>query len=595
MPVVQMPDGTQVNFPDTMSETSIRGLIAQKFPREVGEAGAAKPLSERDTTGHYAMDTSGLGPSVGEDVMRSIPSGFRSGAEMMLGGFGDVGKYQDQIAQWGAGKLGASPETAKTIGSIARRLTAMPLAATTDEIQSLTNPVVGPAYEAQTTPGKYANTAASFLPAALLPNGQAGIVQRVLEQAVLPGLASEGGGQLAEKLGKEGYIPKGMEPYARILGAIGGGVAPTIFRRAVTPFPASPEREQLAQTLIGEGVDLTAGQRTGSKMLRNVESELGGGAAANMVDRQGEQFTAAALRRAGVDAPRATPEVIDGAFTRIGQQFDDLVARNRLVPDPQMITDLRGTIREYGQLVPESARAPIVEGITNDIVDTIRRNGSIPGDSYQSLTSRIAKAARSTKDPELGSALRGIRETLDDAMERSIQAAGNSGDMEAWRTARNQYRNLMVIEKAATGAGENAAAGLISPSQLRNATVQQGRRAYARGQGDFAELARAGEGVMKPLPDSGTAGRTAARALGTSVPAAIGATLGGSIGNLPGGIMGAAAGAALPFAAGRAVLSNGGRAYLGNQAMAGLPATDPRIAAVIAALLNRPKLSAPTK
>jgi hypothetical protein len=510
--------------------------------REVGEAGAAKPMSERE---------------------------------------------HDRPL--------ASPATAQTLGSVARRLTGIPFAATTDDIQGLTNPVAGQAYEAKTTAGKYANTAASFLPAALLPNGQAGIVQRVLEQAVLPGLASEGGGQLAQKLSADGRLPAGAEPYARILGAVAGGLAPSALRRAVTPFPNSPEREALAQTLAGEGVDLTAGQRTGSKTLRNIESELGGGAAANMMDRQGEQFTAAALRRTGTDAPRATPEVIDGAFRRIGQQFDDIAARNTLVPDQQLIGDLRQTIGEYGALVPETARAPIVEGLTNDIVGSIRRNGRISGETYQALTSRIARAARSTKDPELGGALRGIRESLDDAMERSIQSAGNAGDMQAWQTARNQYRNLMVIEKAATGAGENAAAGLISPSALRNATVNQGRRAYARGQGDFAELARAGEGVMKPLPDSGTAGRTAARALGTSIPSAIGATIGGSIGNLPGGIVGAAAGAAAPFAVGRGVLSEAGRAYLSNQAAAGLPASDPRIAAIVAALLNRPKLSAPTR
>lgn len=52
MPIVEMPDGVQVEFPDTMSDTQIRGLIAQKYPREVGAIGAAKPLSERDTTGH---------------------------------------------------------------------------------------------------------------------------------------------------------------------------------------------------------------------------------------------------------------------------------------------------------------------------------------------------------------------------------------------------------------------------------------------------------------------------------------------------------------------------------------------------------------
>ena len=583
MPTVQMPDGTMVNFPDTMSETSIKGLIAQKFPKEVGAAGAAKPLSQRDTQGAYAFDESRFKPSTASDVIQSIPSGFRSGAESLAGGMGDAGAIGDRIAQWAAGKLGASPETAQTIGSVVGHISPMPFAPTTEGIQALTNSVVGQPYEAKTTPGEYAHTAASFLPAALIPNGQAGIFQRVIEQALLPGLASEAGGQLT----------KGTkyEPYARIAGAVGGGLVPSVVKRAISPITNSPEREALAQTLMNEGVDLTAGQRTGGNMMRYAESELGGGTAARMMDTQGEQFTAAALRRAGVDANRATPEVIDGAFNRIGQQFDNLAAHNTLLPDQQMISDLRGTIREYGQMVPESARAPIVENLTNDIVDTIRANGRIPGDSYQSLTSRIARAARGTKDPELGAALRGIRETLDDAMERSIQAT-NPADAGAWQQARNQYRNMLVIEKAATGAGENAAAGIISPSALRNATVNQGRRAYARGQGDFADLARAGEGIMKPLPQSGTAPRAAVRGAFSTMGGIAGAASGAGI---PGGVAGALAGAAIPPIVGRAILSGPGRAYLGNQAASGLAASDPRIAAIVATLLNRPKLTAPTR
>lgn len=75
-----------------------------------------------------------------------------------------------------------------------------------------------------------------------------------------------------------------------------------------------------------------------------------------------------------------------------------------------------------------------------------------------------------------------MRESLDDAMQRSI-AQNNPRDLGGWQQARRQYRNMLVVEKAATGAGENAALGLISPSQLRNATVQQGRRAFARGLG----------------------------------------------------------------------------------------------------------------
>jgi hypothetical protein len=528
--------------------------------------------------------------SAAEDMARSGATGVRQGVESGLGGFGDVANLNSRAAQWAAEKLGGGEGVQKGVGFLAKLLSGPAGLVSTDDIQKITNPAVDAmgaqdvlAHAPQTTAGEYSKTVGSFLPAALLPNGEAGIVQRILTQALIPGLGSEAAGQATKGTA--------YEPYARVAGAVAGGLAPSVLKRAVSPLPISPERQAMVDTLRREGVDLTAGQTSGRNMLKYAESELGGGAAGNLMERQGEQFTGAALRRAGESANRATPEVIDQAFNRIGQQFDDLAARNTLQPDRQMLTDLRDTFNEYGNLVPESQRAPIVEKLTNDIVDAVRSKGAIPGDVYQSLTSRIAKAARGTKDPELGNTLRGIRGALDDAMERSIQVA-NPKDVGAWRQARDQYRNLLVLEKAATGAGENAAQGIISPSALRNATVQQGRRAYARGQGDFAELARAGEGIMKPLPQSGTAPREAVRGMFSTMGGIAG---GVGTGSLAGGALGALAGAALPPLAGRTLLTAPVRAYLGNQAAANLPTTDPRIAAIISALMTRPQLSAPTK
>lgn len=69
MPDIRMPDGEVVRFPDTMTPTQISGLIAHRFPREVGAAGAALPPSERQTAGHYAFDGSnipGYNPETGE-------------------------------------------------------------------------------------------------------------------------------------------------------------------------------------------------------------------------------------------------------------------------------------------------------------------------------------------------------------------------------------------------------------------------------------------------------------------------------------------------------------------------------------------------
>jgi len=93
-------------------------------------------------------------------------------------------------------------------------------------------------------------------------------------------------------------------PLAEIGGQIAGGMGVAgitgAARRAITPFPTSPERIQAADALAREGVDLTAGQRTGNQGLRYAESELGGGAAGDLMGRQAEQFTSAALRRAGI-------------------------------------------------------------------------------------------------------------------------------------------------------------------------------------------------------------------------------------------------------------------------------------------------------
>lgn len=379
-----------------------------------------------------------------------------------------------------------------------------------------------------------------------------------------------------------------------LTGGIVGGAIPLAVagaskaaRKAISPFATSPERISAAQTLRAEGVPVTAGQLSGSRGLRFSESELGGSKAANLMDRQKDAFTSAVLKRAGINANRATPEVIDDAFRAVGRQFDDLAASNQLVPDAQMINDLRTVFNDYGGIVPESMRSSIVNKVTNDIVDAAKR-GPISGEAYQNITSRIAKAARGTTNPDLRNTLYGIRGVLDDAMERSIGAT-NPTQAGAWRAARESYRNLLAVEQAATRAGEAAAEGVISPANIRNAVIKQGRRAYARGQGDFADLARSGSMLLSPLPDSGTAGRLKAQNLAAIGPMLFGAMAGGGAGayqsgDMTGALAGAAAGAMAPRLAGRALMSRPVQSYLSNQVAP--QAVNPISEAVLAALLR---------
>lgn len=514
--------------------------------------GDASPASPTDPWAEF-KPVSVLG-----DVAQSLGVGVAKGAIGLAGMGGDAWSLIEaglKKAGLDDGGVTAAREALSSVPVIGGVLSGP----TAETIQKNVEDYTGEFRKPQTVAGKYAQTVAEFAPAAVA--GPGGIVRRGVG-AVTAGLGSESAGQATEG--------SPVEPYARVLGAVAGGLAPSVAQRAITPLPVNAERQAAVNTLRQEGVgDLTAGQVTGRKGLQYWESEMGGGRGAAIQERQAEQFTQAALRRAGENAPRATPEVIDNAFTRIGRQFDDLAARTNVRLDPNLGQEMVRVERTYHQLVPPNARAPIVGDTIRDIGQAAAQTGGwMDGATYQALRSRLDRAARaSIRDPQLSDALFSLRSAIDDAMARSLN---NAADRQAWRTARREYRNMLVLEKAATAAGENAAQGLISPSALRNATVNsQGRRNYARGQGDFADLARSGEAIMKPLPNSGTAPRMSAQNFGAGLTAIGGAVVGGAAGGPLGSGLGAAVGAMLPHVAGRATLSAPVRGYLGNQLLAG--------------------------
>lgn len=361
----------------------------------------------------------------------------------------------------------------------------------------------------------------------------------------------------------------------QVVGGVGAAGLMGAARRAITPFPNQPIREGMAESLSSEGVDLTAGQRTGNKGLQYAESELGGAGAANMMEQQAEQFTQSTLTRAGIDAPRATPDVIDAAHARIGADFDQVAAQSTMTLDQQLATDIMGTLNDYDNFVPAGMQAPIIRHVVEGLSNRLNTSGMLDGATYQAYRTQLDSAARGAgANPYLQEALYGIRNAMDDAVERGL-AQTNPDLVPVWQGARNQYRNLIVIENAASRAGENAAMGLISPANLRNALVQQGKRSYVRGEGDFADLARSGVATMTPLPNSGTAPRMAVRGVTAGIPSALGALAGNNLGGAPGALAGLAVGAAAPRVAGAAIMSKPMQAYLGNQVLrpSGQPAS----------------------
>jgi hypothetical protein len=410
--------------------------------------------------------------------------------------------------------------------------------------------------KAETAGGKYAQSVGEFIPGVI---GGEGSLARKAVQAIAGGAGGEAGAQIAEKIAPD------YETAARVLGGITGQGLPGTVRKAIAPSNIEPERQAAADFLKKKGVDITAGDLSGSKVTKHTEHALGtspgsGGAYDAARRNTDKQFTAAALKEIGEKGDAATPEVMERAAKRIGKDFDNLAAANSVKPDMKYVADLLGAEQKYNDLFLHPLNKPIVEKLVEQQMQNVSR-GTLSGKAYQAQASALREIQMGHGDTRVRSFAADLRDALDDAMERSIKK-NNPDDLGKWQEARRQYRNLLVLERAAAAGGVDAAAGVVSPGHLRQAVVaEQGRRSYARGKGDFDKLARAGNLLLTKPPTSGTAERAFLHA----IPAGIGATIGhGLEGNL-GGAAGTMAGLAAPGVAGRAAMSKPMQGYLKNK------------------------------
>lgn len=523
------------------------------------------------------------------DTTKSAGIGLAKGVIAIPGLPGDVERLGRMGIDWASRKLGnEDPGYSKN-----------QFLPGSKDIQHGIEKFTGPFYEPKTPVGKYAERIGEFLPMGIAA-GPGGLAQRALVQGVAPAITSEAAGQATQGTS--------LEPYARIAGAMLGPAAAGAGMRAITPLPYRPHGGENAAAdiaeharqveLMGEnGVPLSAGQRTDSGPLRWFESAMGdmpgaGQGASELMKSQQDAFTRAALLHTGTDANRATTHaggVIDQAFTRLGHNFNQLAARNQIGWTPQIDADLNGILANYQRMVPPSQQSAAVEHYINDLLQ-YGHTGAIPGDVYQAIRSRLGKDARSAGgggagggDIQLRDALYGIQGALDDAMQASILARGNPADMALWQQTRGQYRNLLAIDDAVSGAGEATARGAVTPQKLREAIVMQGQRAYTRGDSDLGRLANAGIATMTPLPNSGTPGRTWAM----NLPGAAMSLAAGGAATSTGSPLLTGFGLAAGPAAGRAIMSRPAQAYLGNQVLADeIRASSPTRSALVESMLQ---------
>lgn len=546
------PDGAkyEITAPDQASESEVLGYARTQFEAKQTAKAAPPPVSAGEMAADVAKST-GIGLAQGALGLATLPGNLEA-----------LGRLGINAAAGVVGvKAPVGNETYLT---------------TYDDAKRRIEPITGEFYKPQTTVGKYARTAGEFATLAL--GGGAGLANRVARVGG-PAVASEFAGQMTEGTS--------AEPWARVGGAIVGGQLPNVARRLMTPAPAEPARAAAVQVLEAEGVNaLTAGQRTGSRPLRWLEDATatvpgGGGRAVAAQTQAAEQFTAAALRRAGIQADRATPDVMDTAFRAIGNEYDALGRLVSVQNSPAFARRLQTIAADYERLTPEAMRVPAVR----NVVDDLTQRAGLAGDQYNAFYSELRRAQRELKtDPRASDAVGRIVGAMEAQMVQSVPAGDRARMARYVRDLSTRYRNMLAIEKAAGSAGENAAMGLISPAALKGAVKGQNARDYTRGRSELANLARAGETVLRPLPSSGTSERGMAQGMLSAPGGIAGVAVGGA------DPISAAIGSLVPWAAkagtAQAITSPYGQRFLGNQRFVG-PGPAPADARSVVPLLPR--------
>ena len=348
----------------------------------------------------------------------------------------------------------------------------------------------------------------------------------------------------------------------------------------------SPARQKAVDVLRSEGIEPTAGQIVGGKAAETqLYREASTAAGRAKADEALGGFTAAVMKRIGSSYSRATPEALVEADSRIGSVFQDVLSGVRSVPNKADQNAMKDVLKIYRDLAPKDSSIPILVNIRKRIVSSVKSGKGLPAETLKDWRTSLSALTKS-KEPATRKAAIGAIEVIDDMSETALKAAGRVSDAKRLAEARNQYRNLLAVEQAAARADIE---GVLSPLQIRNALLAQGRRRYVQGKGDLAELTKAAADILKPLPQSGTAPRISATQLMPSAAGGTGVGLGAvgvGIDPMTATIIGGLA-AMTPSARNAFLSSAAGQRYIANQLMgpAG-PIFDRQIRATLPGLLS---------
>ena len=461
-----------------------------RFAYEEGDiAEARKRLEQADTLkASQAADRGALGEA-----------GYATGAGVIRGATGTADFFQKYAPFMSAGlplniATAIFGESLPTAEAVEEKPLPVPMQETAAELTGGYSE-----YRSPTTLGQYLGTIGEFTGgAAAMPIGGP---LRAIGSSILPAIASETGGQLAEGTPYESQARLGGALLVPGLQALGTPVARRLAigdPSEVRGYMTGTQRPQSVDLLKRLGIkDISAGQELGSETLMRLEGRMAPTAPAR------QQLSQAVLREAGTEASLATPDVMAATRNRLGDVFDRADAMAGGAP----------TRAEGGRMVEalETAEGAMTVGRVPATLKSIVKNFAEASFSGDAIDPRNIAKTRTDLNKAMNTyASSGdminyelaydMLQVLDDMIERQLQAV--DPDMVGQLAqARRQYRAFLTAERALNRAGSEAASGIITPEALASAVRRREGVSYMRGTGsDLAELARASQEVLTPLP-----------------------------------------------------------------------------------------------
>lgn len=257
------------------------------------------------------------------------------------------------------------------------------------------------------------------------------------------------------------------------------------------------------------------------KTFQKTSQDLPLSGQASFREKQMRAYNKALFKTVGLDADRFTPETMNAAFKKVGQEFDLVTKGQKFNIGGQFVDDLAATADNIESAYGKDA-ASIFQKEASRVIDDFSQGDVISGDLIGKQRARINALARKASDPNIKGALLDLENVIVDGI-----TGGNPKIQKALTQAKQRYKNLIVLEPIAT----KAKGGNISPALLNNRVAQVYKRSHTIGEsGDIGDLARIGHELLPELGGSDTAQKMfymgAALPTGFIAPTTTAATLG---------------------------------------------------------------------